>query len=112
MNIFKASALLNGRKEVDLSDLFITIHTAWRNYTDKRKLREIIWRNMFNIEEYYKKKLLEMITEYERLYSIYKVNLVVFVNGEWSLMYLNQRTIKSLKPPIILLQLCIKYKGN
>lgn len=40
--IMKMSAYLNGRDHINYSDLFLLKHIAWREHTERRKIREVL----------------------------------------------------------------------
>lgn len=48
--VFRTSAYLNGRKEVDFSDLMLLRHIAWHNLVDKNKLEEVLINIFFGNE--------------------------------------------------------------
>ncbi len=50
-NILKMSAYLNGRNEVDFSDLFLLLHIAWRRNEDVIKLRRVLFDTIFESEK-------------------------------------------------------------
>ena len=49
--ILKTSAYLNGRNHVDYSDLFLLIHIAWRDYTERRKVKRIVFTTIFGSDK-------------------------------------------------------------
>jgi len=51
VNIFQASAYLNGRFEVNYSDVFLMMHLSWRDFTERRKLRQILFETFFQKKE-------------------------------------------------------------
>jgi len=51
IKILKMSAYINGRDYLDTSDLFLFLHIGWRNYTDRRKIKEVIFMFFFGKKE-------------------------------------------------------------
>jgi MoxR-like ATPase len=51
IRILKMSAYMNGRNALDTSDLFLFLHIGWRNYTDRRKIKEVIFMFFFGKKE-------------------------------------------------------------
>lgn len=47
VKVFRTSAYLNGRKEIDFSDLMLLSHIAWHSLTDKKKLTEVLTYSFF-----------------------------------------------------------------
>ncbi len=82
VRIFKASAYLNGRSSLDISDLFILMHVGWKDFTDERELKEVIWKHMFSSDTHLRKRLLDNESAFDDLNSYYKVNLKAFVHGD------------------------------
>jgi len=50
-NVIKTMAYLNNREEVNISDLFVLLHTAWHDYSEKNKVRRVIFEKIFGIKE-------------------------------------------------------------
>jgi len=44
----KVSAYINGRTELDLSDLIIFLFTSWHNDIEKRKTQEVVYKELFS----------------------------------------------------------------
>lgn len=50
-SVIKTMAYLNNRKEVNVSDLFVLLHTAWHDYNEKNKVKRVIFEKIFGIKE-------------------------------------------------------------
>lgn len=70
-NVVKTMAYLNNREEVDISDMFVLLHTAWHDYSEKSKVRRVIFEKIFGVKEeidsniIYTKQRLEEIDSYK-----------------------------------------------
>lgn len=60
VDIFQASAYLNGRQEIDYSDVFLMLHLGWRDFTERRKLQQILFETFFQKKETVEKDLNSM----------------------------------------------------
>ena len=49
--MIKTSAYLNNRIEVDISDLFLLLHTAWHDEDEKDKVFRVVFEQIFGIQE-------------------------------------------------------------
>lgn len=49
--MIKTSAYLNNRSEVDTSDLFLLLHTAWHDEHEKDKVFRVVFEQIFGIQE-------------------------------------------------------------
>jgi len=50
-DVIKTMAYLNNREEVNISDLFVLIHTAWHDYDEKHKVKRVIFEKIFGVKE-------------------------------------------------------------
>lgn len=80
VEVFRASAYLNGRDEIDYSDMFILMHMGWRNYTERRKLHQIVYDTFFQKKEDLEKNLILMREQMQKIksYGISNVDPFVF----------------------------------
>ena len=97
VRIFRASAYLNGRSSLDISDLFILMHVGWKDFTDERKLKEVIWKHMFSSDTHLRKRLLDNESAFDDLNSYYKVNLKAFVYGDVRFDMLNDNDCRTFE---------------
>lgn len=58
--VFRTSAVLNGRNEVNYSDLMLLAHIAWHNLVDKVKLNEVMSNVLFGKEVDKEKKISDL----------------------------------------------------
>lgn len=58
--VFRTSAYLNGRDEVNYSDLMLLIHIAWHNLVDKVKLGEVLTNVFFGKEVETEKRIFDL----------------------------------------------------
>lgn len=68
----KVSAVLNGRKSIDFSDLFFVKHMSWSNYTEKENLKVIVHDTIFyppQVVEASYEKALKIFREIEAPYN-------------------------------------------
>ena len=66
LDIFQASAFVNGRSYVDLSDLFILIHIAWRHFDDIERTTRIIFDTVFGNPS----NVLDALNKNKELYKV------------------------------------------
>jgi len=79
LDIFKVSAWLNGRKEIDFSDLFLMNHIMWRNFLERDNVREALKIIIFGEKNEVNRKLNEIENEYEKNIIYIKQNLNEFL---------------------------------
>jgi len=60
MEVFQASAYLNGRSEINYSDLFLIRHMGWRNFTERRKFHSLLHDFFFQKKGELEKDLVSM----------------------------------------------------
>jgi len=58
VNILKVMAYLNNRNKLNYSDTFLLLHIGWRDFTDRRKLREVIFKFWFSTKDAFLKDLI------------------------------------------------------
>jgi MoxR-like ATPase len=74
-NVIKTMAYLNNREEVNISDLFVLLHTAWHDYSEKEKVRRVIFEKIFGIKEEVDSKVIYTRQRLEEIDS-YKNNIL------------------------------------
>lgn len=72
-NVIKTMAYLNNREEVNISDLFVLLHTAWHDYDEKNKVRRVVFEKIFGIKEEIDSKIIYTNQRLEEIDS-YKNN--------------------------------------
>jgi len=58
--IMKVSAFCNGRSEIDISDLFLLLHTTWSDYYERDRVREVCFDIFFKSEDFYKSEITKL----------------------------------------------------
>ena len=79
LDIFKVSAWLNGRKEIDFSDLFILVHIMWRNFLERDNVIDALKSIIFGEKNDVNRQLAEIEKELEKNFIYYKQNLNEFI---------------------------------
>jgi len=51
INVARTMAYLNNRNSVDTTDLFILLHTSWHDYTERLKVKRVIFEQIFGSAE-------------------------------------------------------------
>ncbi|MHC3995654.1 AAA family ATPase [Thiomicrolovo sp. ZZH C-3] len=82
IDVFKASAFMNGRSQIDISDFFLLMHIGWKNFTQRTKLKEAIWNFIFGRKDAFESDLADTTTIFDENMSYYDVNLRHFVGYE------------------------------
>lgn len=67
IDIFRACAYLNGREYIDYSDMFLLMHLGWRNFTERRKLQQIVMDTFFQKKEEVEKNLILVKEKYQMI---------------------------------------------
>lgn len=80
MDIFRASAYLNGRDYITYSDLFLLMHIGWKTLKEKVKLHEIIFDSFFSKKEEIQRKIIDVKEEMSKIKSYKEVNVEPFLN--------------------------------
>lgn len=80
LEIFKVSAYLNNRKEIDFSDLFLLNHIMWRNFLDRENTNTAIKEIIFGNKNDVNRRLLEIENEFDKNKNFVKHELNVFLN--------------------------------
>lgn len=73
--ILKVSALLNGRTELDVSDVFLFNHIGWRNKSGKERVFNIINEAIFGMPEEISKFLIDTVVEKNKIDNQIKGNI-------------------------------------
>jgi len=81
-NILKVSAYLNGRKAVDISDLFLFMHIGWKRYEDRKKIKDAIFDTIFFNRSFIDKTLLEIEEVLSQIESTIKNKLIEILKYE------------------------------
>ncbi|CAA6815342.1 MAG: Putative MoxR-like ATPase [uncultured Campylobacterales bacterium] len=79
-NILKSAAYLNQRDYVNYSDLLLLKNIAWRDYTDKRKIKEILFNTIFGTKKTFENKLVKIDEDLNNLSNFYNHEVKDFVN--------------------------------
>jgi len=74
-NVIRTMAYLNNREEVNISDLFVLLHTAWHDYDEKNKVKRVIFEKIFGITEEIDSKIIYTNQRLEEIDS-YKNNIL------------------------------------
>jgi len=82
MDIFRASAYLNGREYIDYSDMFLLMHLGWRNFTERRKLQQLIMDTFFQKKEEIQKNLILLKEKYQKIRSYTTSNVDPFLEDK------------------------------
>jgi hypothetical protein len=82
MTAFKVSSLLNLRKEVCISELFLLLHISWTTYIEKDRVRDILWDEIFGNKNDFESAIQNGINEYDSINSIVNSELVSVINYE------------------------------
>jgi MoxR-like ATPase len=80
LDIFKVSAFLNNRQEIDFSDLFLLNHIMWKNFLERENVRETIKETVFGNRNEVDKKLFEIEKELEKNLNYLRQELSDFIN--------------------------------
>lgn len=75
LNVMKIMAYLNGRAEVDYSDLFILLHSAWHNDTEREKVERHLYNTVFDTKENINTGILKIRTGFNDQNTIQKGKL-------------------------------------
>lgn len=51
LKVIRTMAYLNNRENVDISDLFILLHTSWHDYTEQVKVKRVVFEQIFGSAE-------------------------------------------------------------
>lgn len=93
--VFRVSAYLNGRKEVDFSDLMLLRHIAWHNLVDKNKLDEVLI-NIFFGNEVETETSISMVEEnFTRTRGFFEADCLAFIN--YKKEYVGQSSLEDFK---------------
>ncbi|NBK98588.1 MAG: hypothetical protein EOM50_11300 [Erysipelotrichia bacterium] len=76
----KVSAYLNNRSEIDISDLFLLLHSAWHDEAEKEKVKRVVFEQIFGNMENIIGKTLEYKTKIEEIDTIKNANIYPFLN--------------------------------
>lgn len=82
VDVFRASAYLNGRSEINYSDMFILMHMGWRDFVERRKLKQIIFDTFFQKKEDIEKNLITMDERLKKIISYGTVNVEPFITDK------------------------------
>jgi len=80
LDIFKVSAFLNNRKEIDFSDLFLLNHIMWRNFLERENVREALKEIIFGNKNDIDKRLFDIEKELEKNINYLRQELSDFIN--------------------------------
>ncbi|WP_456470001.1 AAA family ATPase [Caminibacter sp.] len=80
LDIFKVSAWLNNRNEIDFSDLFLLNHIMWRNFLERDNVREALKEIIFGNRNEIDKILFDIERELEKNIGFIKQELNSFIN--------------------------------
>lgn len=82
VDVFRASAYLNGRDAINYSDMFVLMHMGWRNYTERRKLKQIVFDTFFQKREDLEKNLILMKERLGKINAYAISNIEPFVKDK------------------------------
>lgn len=74
-SVIKTMAYLNNREEVDISDLFVLLHTAWHDYDEKSKVKRVVFEKIFGVKEEIDSRIIYTSQRLEEIDS-YKNNVL------------------------------------
>lgn len=86
MSVFKMSAYLNGRNSVDMSDIVLLYHMAWRDYSDKTRAHEVIAKVMFKSTDVIKVSLDSIAHSADMLFGKLRSQYVKYLDFEEALV--------------------------
>jgi MoxR-like ATPase len=92
-NILKTAAFLNGRNYVDYSDLFLMLHIAWRNYTEKEKIKTIIFDVLFGNKNEHISSLQTIKLDLQKIRAYYTQNVKEFI---YKRVYVNSKNFEEV----------------
>lgn len=79
LDIFKVSAYLNGRNEIDFSDFLILKHILWRDFNEKQIVEEVLHNILFGEVDEIKKEILNIEKELDKINNLMKIEVGRFI---------------------------------
>lgn len=108
IEILKISALLNGREEVDITDIFLLENMLWKLETDIEKINEIIHKEIFGEEDFIKRLVIDTDNNLNKLFGYKNGELIDFLKFrnkfDFSKKDLFNNMLKELENYVIALQ--------
>ena len=75
----KTCAYLNNREAIDISDIFILLHTSWHDAFEKEKVQRVVFEKIFGSERDIEKELVESNVSIEEIDTYKNANLYDFL---------------------------------
>jgi MoxR-like ATPase len=110
VKVFRISAYLNNRKEIDFSDLMLLSHIAWHSLTDKKKLTEVLTYSFFGNIVSIEKSQSDIEEKYIRVSGNIESNIMQIIRYEKE--YIGQASHSMFKNDVNLVQHYIVELGE
>lgn len=92
-NVIRTMAYLNNREEIDVSDLFVLLHTAWHDYSEKNKVKRVVFEKIFGIKEEIDSKIIYTTQRLEEIDSYKNSVLYEYLNYKKDIEGTNKQNV-------------------
>lgn len=94
-NSMKVSAYLNNRDYIDISDLFLLLHSAWHDESEKYKVQRVVFEEIFGNKETVEASVIEAEQKIEEIDTKKNSSIYGFLDYKEKLDSINNQSIFS-----------------